>query len=136
MQYTFSMIKPDATQRNLTNEINQMLKNYGLEIVKSKEMTFSVELAQQFYKEHAHRSFFGELLSDITSGPVVVQILKGDNAVLKNRTIMGATNPKDAENFTIRHKYGLSIGHNSIHGSDSEENATREINLIFPGFLN
>lgn len=134
MEYTFSMIKPDATERNLVSQIQKMLQNYGLEIVETKTTVLSEEIAKEFYAEHKERSFFGELIKDITAGEVVMQVLKGKDAIKKNREIMGATNPKDAESFTIRNQHGLSIGANSIHGSDSPESAKRELALMFPNF--
>ncbi len=136
MQHTFSMIKPDATKRKLGEVINQIFVDNKLEIVQSQKIKLSDKIAREFYAEHKERSFFNEMISEITSGEVIIQILKGTNAIQRNREIMGETDPKNAAPGTIRAKYGISIGENSIHGSDSEISAKREINLMFPSFDN
>ena len=133
IQRTFSMIKPDATKRNLTGAINAMLEGAGLRIVAQKRIHMTLAQAQSFYAVHKDRPFFGELTEMMSSGPTVVQVLEGENAVAKNREIMGATNPKDAAEGTIRKKYALSMGENSVHGSDSVENAAIEIAYFFSG---
>lgn len=133
IQRTFSIIKPDATERNLTGAINQRFEENGLRIVAQKRIRMSREVAEQFYAVHKARPFFGELVDFMTSGPVVVQVLEGENAVAKNREIMGATNPEQAAAGTIRKDFALDIGRNSVHGSDSEENAAIEIALFFSG---
>lgn len=133
IQYTFSIIKPDATKRNLTGKINAILEENGLKIVSQKMTNLSKDQAEQFYAEHKARPFFNDLVSYMTSGPVVLQVLKGDNAVAKNREIMGATNPTNAEPGTIRKLFAESIEANSIHGSDSEDSAKREISFFFAG---
>ncbi len=133
IQYTFSIIKPDATKRNLTGAINAIFEENGLQIVAQKRIQLSKAMAEKFYEVHKERPFFGDLVKFMISGPVVVQVLKGENAVLKNREIMGATNPKDADEGTIRKKFAESIEANSVHGSDSEENAKIEIAYFFAG---
>ena len=133
IQYTFSILKPDATRRNLTGKINSYFESAGLQIVASKRIRMTIEMAQTFYSVHKDRPFFNDLVKFMTSGPVVVQVLKGENAVLKNREIMGATNPKDANAGTIRKDFAESIEANSVHGSDSEENAKIEIAYFFSG---
>ena len=133
IQRTFSIIKPDATERNLTGAINQRFEEKGLRIVAQKRIRMSREVAEQFYAVHKARPFFGELVDFMTSGPVVVQVLEGEDAVAKNREIMGATNPEQAAAGTIRKDFALDIGRNSVHGSDSEENAAIEIALFFSG---
>ena len=132
-QRTFSIIKPDATQRNLTGQINVMLEAAGLRIIAQKRKQLSVAEAQAFYAVHAERPFYNDLVEFMTSGPVVLQVLEGENAVLKNREIMGATNPADADEGTIRKSFALSIEANSVHGSDSSENAEIEISYFFAG---
>jgi nucleoside-diphosphate kinase len=132
-QRTFSIIKPDATKRNLTGKINAKFEEAGLRIVAQRRIHLSRREASEFYGVHKERSFFGELVEFMVSEPVVVQVLEGENAVAKNREIMGATNPKDAEAGTIRKEFALSIGENSVHGSDSEENAAIEIAYFFSG---
>ena len=132
-QRTFSIIKPDATQRNLTGQINAMLEAAGLRIIAQKRKQLSVAEAQAFYTVHAERPFYNDLVEFMTSGPVVLQVLEGENAVLKNREIMGATNPADADEGTIRKSFALSIEANSVHGSDSSENAEIEISYFFAG---
>lgn len=128
---TFSIIKPDATRRNLTGAINAKLEEAGLRIVAQKRIHMSVEKAQGFYAVHKERPFFGELTEFMSSEPVVVQVLEGENAVAKNREVMGATNPEEADAGTIRKEYALNIGENSVHGSDSLENAAIEIAYFF-----
>lgn len=128
---TLSIIKPDATKRNLTGKINTIFEEKGLKIVAQKRIKLSQQQAGKFYEVHKSRPFFGELVETMTAGPVVVQVLEGENAVLKNREIMGATNPKDAADGTIRKLFALSIGENSVHGSDSDDNAQKEIAFFF-----
>lgn len=130
-QMTLSIIKPDATERNVTGAINLLLENAGLKIVAQKRIRMTKNQAEQFYDIHKDRPFFDELVETMTAGPVVVQVLQGENAVVKNRTVMGATNPADAADGTIRKIFALNIGQNSVHGSDSEENAEREIAFFF-----
>ncbi len=131
VERTFSIIKPDATRRNLTGAINAKLEEAGLRIVAQKRIHMSLEKAQGFYAVHSERPFFGELTEFMSSEPVVVQVLEGENAVLKNREVMGATNPAEADAGTIRKEFALSIGENSVHGSDSLENAKIEIDYFF-----
>ena len=128
---TFSIIKPDATKRNLTGAVTAMLEGAGLRVVASKRIHMTKEQAEGFYAVHAERPFFGELVEFMMSEPVVVQVLEGEDAVARNREIMGATNPADAAEGTIRKEHALSIGENSVHGSDSEENAKIEIDFFF-----
>ena len=128
---TFSIIKPDATERNLTGAINAMIEAAGLRIIAQKRVRITREQAQQFYAVHKDRPFFGELVDFMISGPVVVQVLEGENAMQANRDIMGATNPKDAAPGTIRKELAESIEANSVHGSDSDENAAIEIAYFF-----
>ncbi|MEM9469989.1 MAG: nucleoside-diphosphate kinase [Pseudomonadota bacterium] len=130
-QRTFSIIKPDATKRNLTGAINQRFEENGLRIVAQKRIHMTREQAEGFYAVHKERPFFSELVDFMISEPVVVQVLEGENAVLKNREIMGATNPEEADEGTIRKDFALSIGENSVHGSDSDENAKIEIEFFF-----
>jgi nucleoside-diphosphate kinase len=131
IQYTFSIIKPDATKRNLTGKINACLEDAGITIVAQKRVLLNKKNAEDFYAVHKERPFFNDLVKFMTSGPVVLQVLKGENAVLKNRQIMGATNPAEAEEGTIRKQFAESIEANSVHGSDSEENAKIEISYFF-----
>ncbi|MDC1032815.1 nucleoside-diphosphate kinase [Candidatus Pelagibacter sp.] len=131
LEQTLSIIKPDAVDRNLDNEIKEMFKNKGFNIVKEKKIQIAKSEAEQFYKVHETKSFYGELCSYLSSGPIVVMVLEKENAVLGNRGLMGATNPEDAEEGTIRKKYGISIDKNSVHGSDSVENAKIEIDFFF-----
>lgn len=131
IQQTFSIIKPDATKRNLTGKINAKFEDAGLRIVAQKRIHLSRRQASEFYGVHKERPFFGELVEFMVSEPVVVQVLQGENAVAKNREVMGATNPKEADEGTIRKDFALSIGENSVHGSDSEENAAKEIKFFF-----
>ena len=128
---TFSIIKPDATRRNLTGAVTKMLEDAGLRVVASKRIQMTREQAEGFYEVHKERPFYGELCDFMTSGPVVVQVLEGEDAVKRNRDVMGATNPADAEEGTIRKTYAESIEANSVHGSDSEENAEKEIAFFF-----
>ena len=128
---TFSIIKPDATRRNLTGAVTKMLEEAGLRVVASKRIHMSREQAEGFYAVHKERPFFGELVDFMISGPVVVQVLEGENAMQKNRDIMGATNPKDAAPGTIRAELAESIEANTVHGSDSDENAATEIAFFF-----
>ena len=128
---TFSIIKPDATRRNLTGAVTKMLEDSGLRVVASKRIQMSREQAEGFYGVHRERPFFGELCDFMTSGPVVVQVLEGDDAVKRNREVMGATNPADAAEGTIRKVFAESIEANSVHGSDSDENAAIEIDYFF-----
>ena len=130
---TFSIIKPDATRRNLTGRINAKLEEAGLRIVAQKRLHLTSDQAGQFYAVHKERPFFKDLVSFMISGPVVVQVLEGDNAVAKNREVMGATNPANAAAGTIRKEFAESIEANSVHGSDSPENAAQEIAFFFSG---
>ena len=131
IEQTLSIIKPDAVERNLDNEIKEMFKNKGFNIVKEKKIQIVKSEAEQFYKVHETKPFYNDLCAYLSSGPIVVMILEKENAVLGNRELMGATNPKDAEEGTIRKKYGISIDKNSVHGSDSTENAKIEIDFFF-----
>ena len=128
---TLSIIKPDATRRNLTGQINARLEQAGLAIVAQKRIRLTRAQAEAFYAVHAERSFYQDLCDFMTSGPVVVQVLEGDNAVALNRKVMGATNPANADAGTIRKDFAESIEANSVHGSDSPENAAREISFFF-----
>ena len=128
---TFSIIKPDATRRNLTGAVTKMLEDAGLRVVASKRIKMTKEQAEGFYAVHKERPFFGELVDFMISGPVVVQVLEGEDAVKRNRDVMGATNPADADEGTIRKTYAESIEANSVHGSDSDENAKTEIAFFF-----
>ena len=130
---TLSIIKPDATKRNLTGKINAKFEDAGLRIVAQKRIHLSVAQAGQFYAEHKERGFYGELCAFMASEPVVVQVLEGENAILKNREVMGATNPANAAAGTIRKDFALSVGENSVHGSDSATSAAREISFYFSG---
>jgi nucleoside-diphosphate kinase len=133
VQRTFSIIKPDATNRNLTGAVNAKLEAAGLRIVAQKRIQMTQAQAETFYAVHSERPFFGELVEFMTSAPVVVQVLEGEDAVAKNREVMGATNPEEAAEGTIRKEFALSIGENSVHGSDSVENAAIEIAQFFAG---
>lgn len=133
LERTFSIIKPDATQRNLTGAVNAVIEEAGLRIIAQKRILMTRAQAETFYAVHKERPFFGELVEFMTSGPVVVQVLEGDNAVTKYREIMGATNPASAAEGTIRRKFAVSVGENSVHGSDSVENAKIEITQFFAG---
>jgi nucleoside-diphosphate kinase len=128
---TFSIIKPDATRRNLTGAVTKMLEEAGLRVVASRRIRMSREQAEDFYAVHRERPFFNDLCTFMTSGPVVVQVLEGENAVARNREVMGATNPSQADEGTIRKTYAESIEANSVHGSDSDENAQIEIDFFF-----
>ena len=128
---TFSIIKPDATRRNLTGAVTKMLEEAGLRVVASKRILMSKDQAEGFYAVHRERPFFGELVSFMTSGPVVVQVLEGENAMQRNRDVMGATNPANAADGTIRKALAESIEANTVHGSDSDENAAIEIAYFF-----
>jgi nucleoside-diphosphate kinase len=128
---TFSIIKPDATRRNLTGKVNAVIEDAGLRIVAQRRIRMTDAQAKKFYEVHAERPFYGELVEFMTSAPVVVQVLEGDNAVAKYREVMGATNPAQAAEGTIRKLYAESVGENSVHGSDSLENAKLEIAQFF-----
>tara|TARA_Y100001935_G_C17195678_1_gene452396 strand:- start:9 stop:419 length:411 start_codon:yes stop_codon:yes gene_type:complete len=130
-EQTLSIIKPDAVERNLDSEIKKMFTENGFEIIKSKKIQIEKSEAEKFYKVHETKPFYNDLCSYLSSGPIVVMILQKDNAILANRELMGATNPKDAKDGTIRNKYGISIDKNSVHGSDSAENAKIEIDFFF-----
>ena len=131
MSRTFSIIKPDATKRNLTGSINKIIENNNLRIIAQKRIKLSINEAQNFYSVHKDKPFFNDLIEYMTSEPVVVQVLQGENAVKKYRDVMGSTNPENAEPGTIRKEFALNIQENSVHGSDSEENAKIEINFFF-----
>ena len=133
IEHTFSIIKPDATRRNLTGKINAMLEDTGLRIVAQRRIHMSTAQAQAFYAVHAERPFYNDLVSFMTSGPVVVQVLEGEGAIAKNREVMGATNPAEAAEGTIRKTFAENIEANSVHGSDSAENAAIEIAYFFAG---
>ncbi len=128
---TLSIIKPDATERNITGRIITMLEEGGLRVVAQKRVRWSREQAEKFYEVHKERPFYGDLVSFMTSGPIVLQVLEGDNAVARNREIMGATNPSEAAPGTIRAEFAENIERNSVHGSDSAENAQHEIAMCF-----
>ena len=131
LEQTLSIIKPDAVERNLENEIKEMFKNTGFKILKEKKVQIEKSEAEKFYKVHETKPFYNDLCAYLASGPIVVMILEKQNAVLDNRDLMGATNPKEAKEGTIRKKYGISIDKNSVHGSDSLENAQIEIDFFF-----
>ena len=131
MEQTLSIIKPDAVERNLDNEIKEMFLNKGFKLLKEKKIQIEKSEAEVFYKVHETKPFYSDLCAYLSSGPIVVMILEKENAVLDNRELMGATNPKDAKDGTIRKKYGISIDKNSVHGSDSIENAKIEIDFFF-----
>ena len=131
IEKTLSIIKPDATKRNITGKINSKFEEAGLEIIGQKRILLSKKRAEEFYYVHKERPFYASLVNYMTSGPVIVQVLMGENAVMKNREIMGATDPKEAKENTIRKEFALSIEANSVHGSDSIENAVKEINFFF-----
>ena len=130
-EQTLSIIKPDAVERNLDNEIKEIFINKGFKIVKDKKIQIAKAEAEQFYKVHETKPFYNDLCTYLSSGPIVVMVLEKENAVLENRELMGATKPEDAEEGTIRKKYGISIDKNSVHGSDSVENAKIEIDFFF-----
>ena len=131
IEQTLSIIKPDAVERNLQDQIKNEFKNSGFDILKEKKIHISKEEAEKFYKVHESKPFYNDLCAYLSSGPIVVMSLQKDNAVLENRKFMGATNPKDAEEGTLRKKYGISIDKNSVHGSDSVENAKIELDFFF-----
>ena len=131
VEQTLSIIKPDAVERNLDNEIKEMFKNKGFNIVKDKKIQIAKSEAEQFYKVHETKPFYNDLCAYLSSGPIVVMILEKEDAVMVNRKLMGATDPKKAEEGTLRKKFGVSIDKNSVHGSDSLENAKNEINFFF-----
>ena len=131
MDRTFSIIKPDATKRNLTGSINSVIEKCGLRIIAQKRIKMNDEQAQKFYEVHNDKPFFRDLVEYMTSEPVVVQVLQADNAVKKYREVMGATNPENAEEGTIRKLFALNVQENSVHGSDSDENALKEIEFFF-----
>jgi len=131
VEQTLSIIKPDAVERNLDNEIKQMFKDKGFQIIKEKKIQIEKSEAEVFYKVHETKPFYNDLCSYLSSGPIVVMVIEKENGILANRELMGATNPKDALDGTIRKKYGISIDKNSVHGSDSPENAKIEINFFF-----
>ncbi len=131
LEQTLSIIKPDAVERNLDNEIKEMFKSNGFKILNEKKIQIEKSEAEKFYKVHETKPFYNDLCSYLSSGPIVVMVLEKNNAVLDNRALMGSTNPKEAEEGTIRKKYGISIDKNSVHGSDSVENAKIEIDFFF-----
>ena len=131
MEHTLSIIKPDAVERNLTEEIKSIFTKNGLKIINSKKIHISKEEAAEFYKVHQSKPFYNDLCAYLSSGPIFVMVLEGEDAVAKNRKLMGATNPKDAEPNTIRKLYGISIDKNSVHGTDTVENAKIEIDFFF-----
>jgi len=131
VEQTLSIIKPDAVERNLENEIKEIFKNNRFNILKEKKIQITKSEAEQFYKVHETKPFYNDLCAYLSSGPIVVMVLEKEDALLGNRKLMGATNPKDAEEGTIRKKYGISIDKNSVHGSDSVENAKIEIDFFF-----
>ena len=133
VERTFSIIKPDATARNLTGAINAMIESAGLRIIAQKRVRITREQAETFYGVHRERPFFGELVEFMTSGPVVVQVLEGEGAIAKYRDVMGATDPKKAADGTIRKTHALSIGENTVHGSDAPDTASQEIAQFFSG---
>ena len=131
VEQTLSIIKPDAVERNLENEIKEMFKHKGFSILKEKKIQIEKSEAEKFYKVHETKPFYNDLCTYLSSGPIVVMVLEKENAVIGNRELMGATNPKDAEERNIRKIYGISIDKNSVHGSDSVENAKNEIDFFF-----
>ncbi len=131
LEQTLSIIKPDAVERNLENEIKEIFKNNGFLIVKEKKIQIEKSEAEKFYKVHETKPFYSDLCAYLSSGPIVVMVLEKENSVLANRELMGATNPKEAKEGTIRKRYGISIDKNSVHGSDSVENAKIEIDFFF-----
>ena len=131
IEQTLSIIKPDAVERNLQDQIKNEFKNNGFEILNEKKIHISKDEAEKFYKVHESKPFYSDLCAYLSSGPIVVMCLQKDNAVSENRKLMGATNPKDAEEGTLRKKYGISIDKNSVHGSDSVENAKIELDFFF-----
>ena len=131
IEQTLSIIKPDATSRNITGQVNSIIEKSGLKIIGQKRIKLTKETAGKFYEVHKERPFFQDLVSFMVSGPVIVQVLQGENAVVLYRKVMGATNPQEAEEGTIRKEFALSIEANSVHGSDSNENAKKEISFFF-----
>ncbi len=131
MEKTFSIIKPDATKRNITGSINKIIEDNAFRIVAQKRIKLSQDQAKKFYSIHSDKPFFSDLIAYMTSGPVVVQVLEGDNAVERYRDVMGATNPENAKEGTIRKIHGLNVQENSVHGSDSNENADKEVLFFF-----
>ena len=131
LEQTLSIIKPDAVERNLENKIKEFIEKKNLQIIKSKKVKISKEEASEFYKVHQTKPFYNDLCAYLSSGPIVAMILEKENGVLDNRELMGATNPKDAKDGTIRKKFGISIDKNSVHGSDSVDNAKKEIEFFF-----
>ena len=131
MQRTFSIIKPDATKRNITGSINKIIEENNLRIIAQKRIHLSSEQAEKFYEVHKEKPFFKDLIEYMTSEPVIVQVIEGDNAITKYREVMGATNPENADKGTIRKIHALNVQENSVHGSDSEENAIIEIDFFF-----
>tara|TARA_B100002051_G_C16683321_1_gene611149 strand:- start:722 stop:1138 length:417 start_codon:yes stop_codon:yes gene_type:complete len=131
MQRTFSIIKPDATKRNITGSINKIIEENNLRIIAQKRIHLSNEQAEKFYDVHKEKPFFKDLIEYMTSEPVIVQVIEGDNAIVKYREVMGATNPENADEGTIRKIHALNVQENSVHGSDSEENAIKEIDFFF-----
>ena len=135
IEQTLSIIKPDAVERNIEGEIKEMFKSKGFQIIKEKKIQIEKSEAEKFYKVHETKPFYNDLCDYLSSGPIVVMILQKENAVKGNRELMGATNPKDAEDGTIRKKYGISIDKNSVHGSDSIDNAKIEIDFFFKDWM-
>ncbi len=133
LERTFSILKPDATARNITGAVNSMIEAAGLRIVAQKRIRMTRDQAETFYAVHKERPFYGELVAFMTSGPVVVQVLEGENAIARHREVMGATNPADAEEGTIRKVHARSLGENTVHGSDAPETAAVEIGQFFAG---
>ena len=131
IERTFSIIKPDATKRNITGKINAIIEENGLKIIAQKRIQLTKEIAEKFYSIHSDKPFFNDLVEYMTSEPVIVQILEGENAIHKYREVMGATNPENAEEGTIRKLFALNVQENSVHGSDSVDNAKNEINFFF-----
>ena len=131
IEQTLSIIKPDAVERNLENEIKQIFKDKGFQVIKEKKIQIEKSEAESFYKVHETKPFYNDLCAYLSSGPIVVMVLEKENAIVENRELMGATNPNDAKEGTIRKKYGISIDKNSVHGSDSVENAKIEIDFFF-----
>ena len=131
MQRTFSIIKPDATKRNITGSINKIIEENNLRIIAQKRIHLSNEQAEKFYDVHKEKPFFKDLIEYMTSEPVIVQVIEGDNAITKYREVMGTTNPENADEGTIRKIHALNVQENSVHGSDSEENAIKEIDFFF-----
>ena len=131
LEQTLSIIKPDAVERNLQDKIKQDFKNKGFEIIKEKKIHISKEEAERFYKVHESKPFYNDLCAYLSSGPIIVMTLQKENAVMDNRKLMGATNPEEAEEGTLRKKYGISIDKNSVHGSDSVQNAKIELDFFF-----